>query len=479
MAPLTGGFVVARRPSKRKPAAKGRRGHPVPASRLPGSLSRVNLNAAGIDVGATAHYVAVPEGRDEDSVRCFETFTADLEALADWLEQCGVQTVAMESTGVYWIPVFEVLEARGFEVKLVEPGKLKSVPGRKTDVLDCQWIQQLHTYGLLQGSFVPPEKICMLRSYMRQRGMLVEYAGQHVLHMQKALMQMNVQLHHVISDITGATGLRIIDAILAGERDPHQLAKLRDPRCKKNEQTIAMALEGHWREDHLFALKQAAELYRFYHRQLGELDERLQSYLATFEDRSDGKTLPKSPKPKAGSNAPDFDVRNHLYKITGVDLTTIDGISGYAALQLVSEIGTDMSRWPTEKHFASWLCLCPGNKKTGGRLISGKSRANANRAAAVLRLAAQSLARADCALGAFYRRMKAKLGAPKAITATAHKLAKIVYNMLRYGKEYVDVGAEYYETQHRQRVLKSLERRAAQFELCLMPIAKLRAELAG
>jgi transposase len=312
----------------------------------------VNLNAAGIDVGATAHYVAVPEGRDEDSVRCFETFTADLEALADWLKQCGVQTVAMESTGVYWIPVFEVLEARGFEVKLVEPGKLKSVPGRKTDVLDCQWIQQLHTYGLLQGSFVPPEKICMLRSYMRQRGMLVEYAGQHVLHMQKALMQMNVQLHHVISDITGATGLRIIDAILAGERDPHQLAKLRHPRCKKDQQTIAMALEGHWRDDHLFALKQAAELYRFYHRQLAELDGRLESYLATFEDRSDGKRLRKSPKPKAGSNAPDFDIRNHLYKMTGVDLTTIDGISGYAALQ------TAVGNWHGHEPMAHGETLC-------------------------------------------------------------------------------------------------------------------------
>jgi len=383
------------------------------------------------------------------------------------------------STGVYWIPVFEVLEARGFEVRLVEPGKLKSVPGRKTDVLDCQWIQKLHTYGLLRGSFVPPEQIGMLRSYMRQRGMLVGYAGQHVLHMQKALMQMNVQLHHVISDITGATGLRIIDAILAGERDPHRLAEHRDPRCKKDEQTIAMALEGHWRDDHLFALKQAVELYRFYHRQLSEVDERVEEYLATFADRSDGKTLRKSPKPKAGSNAPDFDIRNHLYKMTGVDLTMIDGISGYAGLQLLSEIGMDMSLWPTEKHFASWLCLCPGNKKTGGRLISGKSRASANRAAAVLRLAAQSLARADCALGAFYRRMKARLGAPKAITATAHKLAKIVYNMLRYGKEYVDAGAEYYERQYRRRVLKNLQRRAAQFEFCLIPIAKLQADIAG
>ncbi len=451
----------------RKRPSKTRR---VRAGNLPRSLSKLNFNVAGIDIGATEHYVAVPEECDGDNVRSFGTFTADLEALADWLKQCKIDTIAMESTGVYWIPIFEILESRGFEVKLVEPGKLKTVPGRKTDVLDCQWIQQLHTYGLLQGSFIPAENISILRSFMRQRLMLVEYAGKHVLHMQKALMQMNIQLHHVISDITGATGLRIIDAILSGERDSRKLAELRDPRCKKDKQTIALALEGHWRDDHLFALKQATDLYRFYHSQLAELDKKLEGYLGTFEDRSDGQILPALPRPKAGSNAPDFDMRNQLHKISGVDLTTIDGISGYSALQLISEIGIDMSLWPTEKHFASWLCLCPGNKKTGGRVVSGKSRASANRAATVLRMAAQSLSRADCALGAFYRRMKARLGAPKAITATAHKLAKIVYNMLKYGKQYVDVGAEYYEQRFRQRVLKNLTRRASQFDLRLVPI---------
>jgi len=352
---------------------------------------------------------------------------------------------------------------------LVEPGKLKNVPGRKTDVLDCQWIQQLHTYGLLQGSFVPAENIGILRSYMRQRLMLVEYASKHVLHMQKALMQMNIQLHHVISDITGTTGQRIIDAIISGERDPRKLSKLRDPRCKKDEQTIALALQGHWRRDHLFSLKQAANLYRYYHNQLTELDHELESYLELFEDKSDAKSLSSSPAPKAGSNSPKFDMRNHLYKICGVDLTEIDGIKGYGALQIIAEIGIDMSLWPSEKHFASWLCLCPGNKKTGGRLISGKSRANANRAASVLRMAAQSLGRSDCALGAFYRRMKSRLGAPKAITATAHKIAKIVYNMLKYGKQYVDIGAEYYENKYRQRVLKNLSKRASKFNMNLVP----------
>lgn len=456
--------------NRRTSSSKG--GQPILAANLPAALSKVNLNAAGLDVGATQHYLAVPEGRGKDTVRCFGTFTADLIALADWLESCGVDTIAMESTGVYWIPVFEVLEQRGFTVKLVEPGKLKSVPGRKTDVLDCQWIQQLHTFGLLQGSFRPEEDICVLRSYMRQRGMLVAHASQHILHMQKALMQMNVQLHHVITDITGATGLRILDAILAGNRDPQALAKMRDERCKNDEATIALALQGNWRDEHLFALKQAVDLYRFYQRQLAEVDEQLQSCLQRFEDRSRGQTVPAPKKRKAGSNSPDFDTRKLLLHMAGVDLTTIDGISGHSALELISEIGIDMSLWPTEKHFASWLCICPGNKKTGGRSVSGKTRRSANRAAATLRMAAQSLARAQCALGAFYRRMRARLGSPKAITATAHKLAKIVYNMLRYGKQYVDVGAEYYERQYRERVVKNLARRAAQLNLTLVPAHK-------
>lgn len=300
--------------------------------------------------------------------------------------------------------------------------------------------------------------------------MLIDCAAKHVLHMQKALMQMNIQLHHVISDITGTTGLRIIDAILKGERDPQKLSKLRDPRCKKDEHTIALALEGHWREDHLFVLEQSVKLYQFYHGLLDELDQELENYLKKFEDKSEGQVLPSSPKPKAGSNAPRFDMCNQLYKMSGIDLTKIDGISGHSALQLISEIGIDMSLWPTEKHFASWLCLCPGNKKTGGRLITGKSRVSANRAAAVLRMAAQSLSRADCALGAFYRRMKYRLGAPKAITATAHKLSKIVYNMLKYGSQYIDVGAEYYENEYRQRVLKNLTKRASQFDLRLVPV---------
>lgn len=463
---------MPRRNSKSR-RSSGKGGLPISAANLPASLRRVNLNAAGLDVGAMQHYVAVPEGRDVNTVRCFGTFTADLMALADWLESCGVDTIAMESTGVYWIPVFEVLEQRGFVVKLVEPGRLKSVPGRKTDVLDCQWIQQLHTFGLLQGSFRPEDDICVLRSYMRQRGMLVAHASQHILHMQKALMQMNLQLHHVITDITGATGLRILDAILAGNRDPQALATLRDERCKMDEATIALALQGNWRNEHLFALKQAVQLYRFYQGQIAEVDQQLQDCLRTFEDRSQGQTVPPPKKRKAGSNSPDFDTRKMLLQMTGVDLTLIDGISGHSALDLVSEIGVDMTLWPTEKHFVSWLCLCPGNKKSGGRSLSGKTRRSASRAASTLRRAAQSLARAQCALGAFYRRMRSRLGSPKAITATAHKLAKIVYNMLRYGKHYVDVGIEHYEREYRERVVKNLARRAAQLNLALVPAGKI------
>lgn len=461
--------------AQRKPAkcSPSRGGLPVSASSLPSHLEQVNLNAAGIDIGATVHFVAVPEGRDPSPVRSFGTFTADLEALADWLIECGVDTVAMEATGVYWIPLFELLERRGLEVKLVEPSRLKNVPGRKTDVGDCQWIQQLHTFGLLQGSFRPEDQICVLRSYLRQRQELVRSAGRYVQHMQKALTQMNLKLQHVLSDITGQTGMRILTAILGGERDPQQLAKLRDKRCKHDAATIALALQGNWREDHLFALRQALDLYRFCHQKLAELDEQIEAHLKTFADKSEGKPLPPRTRRRSPSkNEPTFDARQALYGMTGVDLTRIDGLDSYSVLILLSEIGVDMSPWPTEKHFASWLCLCPGNNKTGGRTQSksGRTRPGANRAAAVLRVASASLLKADCALGAFARRMRARLGAPKAITATAHKLAKIIYNMLKYGTDYVDRGAQYYDDQYRATIIKNLRRRAEQLGMQLVEV---------
>lgn len=427
-------------------------------------LTPMNPNAAGIDVGAESHFVAVPADRDQRPVREFGAFTADLYQLAQWLKTCGVETVAMESTGVYWIPLFQVLEEQGFAVILVDPHRLKTVPGRKTDVVDCQWLQRLHTYGLLSGAFRPAEDIRQLRTYLRQRSMLVEYASRHIQHMQRALTQMNLKLQHVVSDITGKTGMGIIQAIIAGERRAEELAKLRDYRTKASEATIAKALQGHWRAEHLFELAQAVELYKVYQEKIADCDRRIEALLATFQDRSQGPLPPQTDNKSRRSqhNAPSSDARSELYRMTGVDLTRIDGIQAYTALKLISEIGLDMTRWPTVKHFASWLGLCPGSKITGGKVKSSKTKPSANRAAAALRLAANSLHRSDSALGAFLRRKKAQLGGPAAITATAHKLARLVYSMLKDGTEYTDAGQDYYQRQYRQRVMKNLTKRARQ-----------------
>ena len=427
-------------------------------------LSPMSRNAAGIDVGAESHYVAVPSDRDERPVQEFGAFTSDLYKLAGWLKRCGVETVAMESTGVYWIPLFGVLEERGIEVIVVDPRRLKNVPGRKTDVVDCQWLQQLHTYGLLAGAFRPEEDIRQLRSYLRHRSMLVEYASHHVQHMQKALTQMNIKLQHVVSDVTGKTGLDIIRAIVAGERNPRELAKLRDYRVKSSEATIAKALRGHWRDEHLFELAQSVELYITYQDKIAGCDRQIEAVLATFDDRSEGPLQPKTEKRSRRSqgNAPAFDARTHLYRMAGVDLTRIDGIQAHTALKLISEIGLDMTRWPTVKHFTSWLGLCPGSRVTGGKVKSSRTKPSANRAAAALRLAANSLHRSNSALGAFFRRMKAKMGTPAAITATAHKLSRLVYSVLRHGTDYVDAGQDYYERQYRRRAIHNLTRRAKQ-----------------
>ena len=435
---------------------------------LPASLRQVNLNAAAIDVGAESHYVAVPEDRDDQPVREFAAFTADLYRMADWLKACGIETVAMESTGVYWIPVFQVLEERGFEVKLVDARQLKRVPGRKSDVLDCQWLQQLHTFGLLAGAFRPDDQICVLRSYMRQRAMLVRYAGQHVQHMQKALVQMNVQLQHVIEDITGATGMRIIRAILSGERNPQHLAALRDPNCKNSAATIAKALEGDWREEHLFALEQAVELVDAYQAKIAACDERILTHLGTFNDRSGDGPSPHGPAPRKDRHDLSFDATAELYRLTGIDLTLVSGLEANTVLKIISETGLDMSKWPSSKHFSSWLGLAPNNRVSGSKVISRRTLPSSNRAATALRIAARSLCRSRSALGAFLRRKAAQIGMPKAITATAHKLARIIYNMLRYGTEFVEQGQDYYERAYQDRVLKSITRRAQEMGYCLV-----------
>jgi transposase len=436
------------------------------------SLKQINLNAAGLDIGAAEIWTCVPEGRDEVSVRPFPTFTPDLHALADWLEACDVETVAMESTGVYWIPIYEILEARGFEVYLVNARHLKNVPGKKTDVLDCQWIQQLHTYGLLKSSFRPEDEMVALRAYIRHRDNLIRYRAGHVLHMQKALHLMNIQLTNVISDITGQTGMHIIRAIVAGQHDPVTLAQYRDPRCHSSETEIAKALSGHYRDEHLFALKQALELYDFYHHQIQACDSEIEQKYAAIKPVFDDDLSPSPPAQKKGrsKNEPDFDLHRYLFQITGIDLTQIDGLDVLTVQQIITETGTDMSAWPTVKHFASWLTLAPHNAISGGKLLHSHTQKSTNRAAQAFRMAAQSAGRSQSALGAFYRRIRAKHGAPIAITATAHKIARIFYYMLKNKQEYNDPGQDYYEQKYRERVIKNMERRAKDLGLELVPI---------
>jgi transposase len=425
-------------------------------------------NAAGIDIGSASHYVSVPPDRaDDEPVREFKSFTEDLHALADWLKACDVDTVAMESTGVYWIPLFELLESRGFEVYLVNARHVKNVSGRKSDVLDCQWLQQLMSYGLLSGAFRPKEEICALRALSRQRDMLVKYQSQHVQHMQKALAQMNVQLTNVISDITGLTGQNIVRAIIAGERDAHKLAKLRHERIHASEAEVAKALKGNWREEHLFALKQAMQLYDAYAAAIADCDRQIEGQLEKLY-RHKAPALPERKRGRPRKTG--FDLRTALCRICGVDLTRINGIETSTALKVIAEVGPDLSRFKSAKHFASWLGLCPGTKISGGKVLAAATKRTASRLAQALRMAAFALSRSKSALGAYYRRLAARLDKAKAITATAHKLARLIYTLLTKGSEYVDRGQDYYEQRYRQRVVHHLSRRAASLGFVLTPI---------
>lgn len=458
--------------SKRSRSTKRNR---VRVAKMPKHLEHINVMAAGIDIGSSSHFVAVPEGCATESVREFKSFTADLHELANWLEECDIKTVAMESTGVYWIPLYELLASRGFDVKLVDARKVKNVSGRKTDVLDCQWLQQLHTYGLLSGAFRPDEQTCILRAYSRQRSMLIESAAKHIQHMQKALTQMNLQLHNVLSDITGKTGLKIIRAIVSGERDPKKLAAYRHKQCKNSAEIIEKSLTGSYREEHIFALTQALDLYDFYNQQIIACDQAIEQQLSAFDTRIlDGTPATEVKAKKSTSHCKNmfsFDARSHLKRICGVDLTAIPGIEASSALKIVSEIGLDLSRWKTSKQFASWLGLCPGNKVSGGKILSGKSKRCANNASSILRMAASALHGSDSALGAYFRRLKSRLGAPKATTAAAHKLSAVIYNMLKDGAEYRELGGDYYEKEYRKRIVSNLSRKAKKlgFELTEMP----------
>jgi transposase len=443
-------------------------------------LEVMHPDAAGIDVGNSAHYVAVRPDRDPDSVRRFECFTADLHRLADWLQQCGVTTVAMQSTGVYWIALYEILDARGLEVYLVNARHTKNLPGRKTDVQESQWLLKLHTYGLLRNSFHPSAAIRVVRTYWRQRGDHVQGVSTCIQRMQKVLTQMNIQLANVISDLSGWTGQRIVRAILAGERDPATLAALSHPGIHATRDTIAKSLEGTWQPDLVFVLQQEVAMYDAYQQRIAECDHELEQHLKGFGDKvadaaADGEPSPTTPRKelrsgpkrrrKAGSHAPQFDLGRELHRISGVDLTRIDGIDVGVAQTVISEVGLDMTRWKTEAHFASWLGLCPDNRITGGKVIRKGTRHVINRAATSLRLAATTLLRSQSYLGAQYRRLRARLGAPKAITAMAHKLARLVYRMLKWGHEYVDKGLNYYEARHREQQVQLLKKRAAKLGL--------------
>lgn len=444
-------------------------------------LSPLNTCVAGIDIGAASIFVCAGflDGRQE--VREHLTFTEDLKQMAQWLKECGIKSVAMESTGVYWIPVYDILSQEGFEVVLVNAYYLKTVPGRKTDVKDCQWIQQLHTYGLLHGSFRPDNEGVELRGYVRQRSRLVELAAQQVLLIHKSLIQMNIQLNHVISDITGATGMHIIRAIVGGERNPKVLAEYRNPRCKKSKEEIEKALAGNYREEHLLAIKQALESYDLFHSQVNECELAIEQILKRWEEQiippndatksSDPESTNKSETKTAYNRSPyGFDAEHSLKRVLGVNLLDVPGFNTNGVIKILGEIGRDMTKWPTFKHFASWLGLCPGNKISGGKVLSSRTKPSANRAAQALRLAAFTLYHSTSALGAYYRKMRARLGAPKAITATAHKLARILYAMLREKKSFVEIGQEAYEQAHKERQIASLKRKAAELGFSLSEV---------
>jgi transposase len=433
-------------------------------------LRRVNANAAGIDVGASQHFVAIAPDRSDECVRSFGAFTSDLEELARWLVDNRIETVALEATGVYWIPLYQTLEAHGLEVVLCNARQIKNVSGRKSDVLDCQWIQELHSFGLLRAAFRPPDKICSLRSYLRVRSDLVELSTQHVQHMDKALRQMNLVLGNVVSDITGKTGMTIIRSILAGERRPEVLAEHRDPRCRSSVEIIRKSLVGDYRPEHLFALKLAVELYDFYADRLLDCDRQIEAHLATFDPAAAPEDLPpQKRRPGKSRGQLLFDARTAAFLLAGVDLTAIPAIQALTALTIIAECGLDMSRFPTVAAFASWLGLAPGTRISGGRKLDGLRPFNKNRAGQALRIAVLSLRNSHTALGAFYRRKRAQIGPEKAVVATAHRLARILYAMLRDRRPYQELGQDRYEQQFKDRTLVSLSRRARSLGYTLVP----------
>jgi transposase len=446
----------------------------TPTTHRTDGLPTIFPNAAGIDIGADELVVAVPPDRDPQPVRGFRTFTPDLEALVAWLLACGIDTVAMESTGVYWIPIYELLEQHGIVPYLVNGRHVKTVPGRKSDWNDAQWLQKLHTLGLLRASFRPDAEISALRTLVRYRAELIQHRAPHILHMQRALQQMNIQLERVLSDIMGLTGQAILRAISAGERDPVTLAQVRNPACKSSAETIAKALTGTWKDELIFVLTQALVIYDVYTAQISVCDGEIEQYLQHMESRTadPAAPLPDLAPAKADSkskNAPTFNARAQYARLLGVDLVAVMGLSSSSVQTIISEIGTDMERFPTVKHFCAWLGLAPRNDISGGKVLRSRTMKVVNRATQAFRQAAQSVSRSDSALGAYYRAMRARKGPQQATVATAHKIARIVYHLLKYGEVYEAESADAYEQKRQERELHQLTRRAAKLGYTLAP----------
>jgi transposase len=432
------------------------------------ALEIVHGDAAGIDVGGSEHWVAVSPDRDAEPVRRYGCFTADLREMAEWLVEKGVRSVALQSTGVYWMPVFEVLEQHGLEVFLVNARHTKNLPGRKSDIQECQWLLKLHAFGLLNNSFQPTDEIRVARSLWRQRSNLTAAASSTIQRMQKVLTEMNIQLSTVLSDLSGVSGMQILHAILAGERAPWKLAALVQSGVKAKPADIAKSLEGNWREELLFILRQEVELYEIYQRKIGDCDGQLRAHLESFGTKVDPASQPLGPKPKGkrtSKNAPQFDLRSELYRITGIDWAQINGIDVLTAQTVIAEAGADLKAFPSEKQFASWLGLCPTNETSGGKVLNRRTRKVVNRAATALRNAASTLLRSESYLGAQYRRLRTRLGAPKAVTAMARRLACLFYRLIKHGQQYVDKGTEYYEARYREQQIRALTKRAQKLGL--------------
>lgn len=435
-------------------------------------MKKMDKAVAGVDIGSQEIVVCIERGGVQ-IVRTFGSYTVDLQAISEWLIENKVQGVAMESTGVYWIALFEELEKEGLECQLISSRSIRRVPGRKSDISDSQWIQTLHSYGLLESSFRPEGEIAKLRTLIRHRAELIQHRAPHILHMQKALLQMNIQISQVLSDIVGNTGQAILRAIVAGERDPHKLAAMRNYRCQKDEAEIAKALTGTWRAEHLFTLKQSLALYDFYSQEIVECDAEIErTYCEIRTDGADGGAQERAAHKKKthSKNAPQgVEVRRHLKRISGVDLTAVHGMSDSLAQTILSEVGTDMSKFPNEKHFCSWLGLAPKREISGGKVLKERTLKTKNRAGQALRLAANSVMRADCYFGALYRRQKARLGPAQAVVATAHAIAKVVYKMLKYKVEYEPLSVSEYEKRYREGQIKYLHQKASKLGFQLTP----------